>query len=96
MLIDDILMEEKFRDGVLVFMNDRRDKSADNKRKFKEVSGSHTIRKKRSVKKKMNKCRPLNLQAQLMKVVVAAVVVKIMMIWSWRKPPKMTVMNKWT
>ena len=52
MLIYDILMEEKFRDGVLVFMNDRRDKSADNKRKCKEVSGSHTIRKKRSVKKK--------------------------------------------
>ena len=52
MLIDDILMEGKFRDGVLVFMNDRRDKSADNKRKSKEVSGSHTIRKKRSVKKK--------------------------------------------
>ena len=52
MLIDDILMEEKFRDGVLVFMNDRRDKSADNKRKSTEVSGSHTIRKKRSVKKK--------------------------------------------
>ena len=51
MLIDDILMEEKFRDGVLVFINDRRDKSADNKRKSKEVSGSHT-RKKRSVKKK--------------------------------------------
>ena len=46
-LIDDILMEEKFRDGVLVFMNDRRDKSADNKRKFKEVSGSHTIRKEK-------------------------------------------------
>ena len=45
MLIDDILMEEKFRDGVLVFMNDRRDKSADNKRKSKEVSGSQTIRK---------------------------------------------------
>ena len=35
MLIDDILMEEKFRDGVLVFMNDKRDKSADNKRKSK-------------------------------------------------------------
>ena len=52
MLIDDILMEEKFRDGVLVFMNYRRDKSADNKRKSKEVSGSHTTRKKRSVKKK--------------------------------------------
>ena len=27
MLIDEILMEEKFRDGVIVFMNDRRDKS---------------------------------------------------------------------
>ena len=52
MLIDDILMEEKFRDSVLVFMNDRRDKSADNKRKSKEFSGSHTIRKKRSVKKR--------------------------------------------
>ena len=34
MLIDDILMEEKFRDVVLVFMNDRRDQSAD-KRKSK-------------------------------------------------------------
>ena len=45
-------MEKKFRDGVLVFMNDRRDKSADNKRKSKEVSGSHTISKRRSVKKK--------------------------------------------
>ena len=52
MLIDDILMEKKFRDGVLVFKNDRRDKSADNKKKSKEVSHSHTIRKKRSVKKK--------------------------------------------
>ena len=31
MLTDDILMEQKFRDGVQVFMNDRRDKSADNK-----------------------------------------------------------------
>ena len=37
MLIDDILMEEKFRDGVLVFMNNRREKSADNKRNSKEV-----------------------------------------------------------
>ena len=54
MLIDEILMEEKFRDGLLVFMNDRRDKSADKKRKCKEVSGSHTMRKKRSAKKKMN------------------------------------------
>ena len=52
MLIDDILMEETFRDGVLVFMNDRRDKSADKMRKCKEVSGSHTMRKKRSAKKK--------------------------------------------
>ena len=43
MLIDDILLEEKFRDGVLVFMNDSRDKRGDNKRKCKEVSGSHTI-----------------------------------------------------
>ena len=95
MLMDDILMEEKFRDGVLVFMNDTRDKSADNKRKSKEVSGSHTIRQKRSVKKKkMNKCRPLDLQAPLMKVVV--VVVKMMMICSWKKPLKMTVVKKWT
>ena len=39
MLIDDILMEEKSRDGVLVFMNDRRDKNADKKRKCKDVSG---------------------------------------------------------
>ena len=37
MLIDDILMEEIFRDGVLVFMNVRRDKSADKKRKCKEL-----------------------------------------------------------
>ena len=50
MLIDDILLEEKFRDGVLVFMNDSRDKRGDNKRKCKEVSGSHTIKKKRSCK----------------------------------------------
>ena len=34
------------------FMNGRRDKSADKKRKCKEVSGSHTMRKKRSAKKK--------------------------------------------
>ena len=46
MLIDEILMEETFRDGFLVFMNDKRDKSADNKRKSKEVSETHTIRKK--------------------------------------------------
>ena len=37
---------------MLVFMNDRRDKSADKKRKCKEVSGSHTMRKKRSANKK--------------------------------------------
>ena len=48
-LIDDSLLEEKFRDGVLVFMNDSRDKKGDNKRKCKEVSGSHTIKKKREV-----------------------------------------------
>ena len=29
MLIDDILLEKKFRDTVLVFMNDRSDKTAD-------------------------------------------------------------------
>ena len=52
MLIDDILMEEKFRDGVLIFMNDRRDKSADKKRKSKYISGSHTMRKRRSANKK--------------------------------------------
>ena len=52
MLIDDILMEEKFRDGVLVFMNDRRDKSADIKGKSKEVSDSHTIRKREVLRKK--------------------------------------------
>ena len=46
MLIDDILLEKKFRDTVLVFMNDRSDKTADIKRKCKEVSGSHTIKKK--------------------------------------------------
>ena len=51
MLIDDIFMEEKFRDGVLVFMNDR-DKSADKRRKCKEVNSSHIMRKKRSTKKK--------------------------------------------
>ena len=38
-LIDDILLEEKFRDGVLVFMNDSKDKKGDSKRKCKEVSG---------------------------------------------------------
>ena len=36
MLTDDILMKEKFRDGVLVFMNDRRDKSVEKKRKCKQ------------------------------------------------------------
>ena len=46
MLIDDILVEEKFRNGVLVFKNDSRDKRGDNKRKCKEVSDSHTIKKK--------------------------------------------------
>ena len=45
MLIDDILLEEKFRDCVLFFMNDSRDKRGDKKRKCKEVSGSHTIKK---------------------------------------------------
>ena len=54
MLIDDILMEEKFRDGVLVFMNNRRDKSADKKRKCKDISGSHTMRKREVQTKKMN------------------------------------------
>ena len=48
MLIDDILLEKKFRDTMLVFMND---KTADIKRKCKEVSGSHTIIKKRCQKK---------------------------------------------
>ena len=47
MLIDDILLEKKIRDTVLVFMND---KTADIKRKCKEVSGSHTIIKKRCQK----------------------------------------------
>ena len=42
MLIDDILLEKKFRDTVLVFMND--------KTKCKEISGSHTIIKKRCQK----------------------------------------------
>ena len=36
-LIDDILMEEKFRDGVLVFMNDRRDKSAEKRESAKRL-----------------------------------------------------------
>ena len=52
MLIDEILMEEKFRDGVIVFMNDRRDKSAEKKRKCKEVSGSQTLSKKRCFRKR--------------------------------------------
>ena len=52
MLIDDILLEEKFRNGVLVFMNDSRNKRGDNKKKYKEVSGSHTIKRKRSCKYK--------------------------------------------
>ena len=52
MLIDEILIEEKFRDGVIVFMNDRRDKSAEKKRKCKEVSGSQTLSKKRCFKKR--------------------------------------------
>ena len=47
MLIDDILLEEKFRDGVPVFMNDSWDKRGDNKRRCKEVSGSHTIKKEK-------------------------------------------------
>ena len=42
MLIDDILLEKKFRDTVLVFMN--------GKTKCKEVNGSHTIIKKRCQK----------------------------------------------
>ena len=66
MLIDDILLEEKFRDGVLVFMNDSRNKRGDNKRKYKEVSGSHTIEKKEKLqmqKKIENRCKPLNLLA---------------------------------
>ena len=49
-LIDDILLEKKFRDTVLVFMNDRSDKTADITRKCKEVSGSHTIKKRRHKK----------------------------------------------
>ena len=51
MLIDDILLEKKFRDTVLVFMKDRSDKTADIKRKCKEFSGSHTIKKKKRCKK---------------------------------------------
>ena len=62
MLIDDILLKKKFRHTVLVFMNDRSDKTADIKRKCKEVSGSHTI-KKRDAK---NIGKPLNLLAQKM------------------------------
>ena len=50
MLIDDILLEKKFRDTVLVFMNDSSDMTADIKRKCKEVRGSHTIKKKRCKK----------------------------------------------
>ena len=52
MLIDEILMEEKFRDGVIVLMNDRRDKSAEKKRKCKEVSGSQTLSKNRCFRKR--------------------------------------------
>ena len=37
MLIDEILMEEKFRDGVIVFMNDRRDKSAEKRESAKRL-----------------------------------------------------------
>ena len=47
MLIDDVLLQKNFKDTVLVFPNDRSDKTADIKRKCKEVSGSHTIKKKR-------------------------------------------------
>ena len=63
MLIDDILLEEKFRGGVLVFMNDSRDKRGGNKRKCKEVSGSHTINKGEvaNARKMKNRCKPLNL-----------------------------------
>ena len=62
MLIDDILLEEKFRDGVLVFMNDSRDKRGDKKRKCKEVSGSHTIKKREvaNARKMKNRCKLLN------------------------------------
>ena len=52
LLIDEVLMEEKFRDDVIVFMNDRRDKSAERKRKCKEISGSQTLSKKRCFKKR--------------------------------------------
>ena len=37
MLIDEILMEEKFRDGVIVFMNDRRDKSVEKRESAKRL-----------------------------------------------------------
>ena len=52
LLIDEILMKEKFRDGVIVFINDRRDKSAEKQRKCKEVSGSQTLSKKRCFRKR--------------------------------------------
>ena len=65
MLIDDILLEEKFRDGVLVFMNGSWDKRGDNKRKFKEVCGSHPNKKREvaNARKMKNRCKPLNLLA---------------------------------
>ena len=74
MLIDDILLEKKFRDTVLVFMNDRSDKTADIKRKCKEVSGSHTTKNKRDAK---NIGKPLNLLAQ-----------KMICRWEYNSPPK--------
>ena len=50
---------------MLVFMNDSRDKRGDNKRKCKEVSGSHTIKKREvaTARKMKNTCKPLNLLA---------------------------------
>ena len=84
MLIDDILLEEKFRDGVLVFMNDSGDNRGDNKRKCKEVSGSHTIKKKRSSKCKKNEEHMRTTESKNQK----------MMIWRLKKPPKMIVLKK--
>ena len=46
MLLDDILLEEKNRDGVLAFMNDSRDKRGDNKRKWKRLVVLTLLKKK--------------------------------------------------
>ena len=65
MLIDNILLEEKFRDGVLVFMNDRRDKGETTKESAKRLVVLTLLKKKEvaNARKMKNRCKPLNLLA---------------------------------